>query len=220
MEKATAMWRTLSIFDLEDAVADAEKAKARWDGLSVPRRQRENIAHAWGPDTPIQGPHAAADLAAYADGFRAESSQKPRGPRRCGAVEQLTARRSKRGGYYNRQHTSSLLLVTETPQRCLQRDEYAALPRVAASSGARRISRQNSARSTIETSGWHRITYELAAAYASWARPLPGIAAIETIQGRLPGRSRCANHNKPPRRLCAASRLPGDAGDPTRAQID
>src|SRR5512139_436241 len=64
MEKATAGPADIVIFDLEDAVADAEKPRARSliaDFLRAHARGRERL---WVRVNPLDGPHTLADLAA------------------------------------------------------------------------------------------------------------------------------------------------------------
>ncbi|HKN08331.1 MAG TPA: aldolase/citrate lyase family protein, partial [Pseudomonadota bacterium] len=64
MEKATASAADAVIFDLEDAVAEGEKSKARSMVsifLTANAKHRQRL---WVRINPIQGPHALADLAA------------------------------------------------------------------------------------------------------------------------------------------------------------
>src|SRR5260370_36470158 len=64
MEKATAGAADIVLVDLEDAVAEAEKPKARSmvaAFLTANAKARERL---WVRINPIQGPHALADLAA------------------------------------------------------------------------------------------------------------------------------------------------------------
>src|SRR5271166_2408983 len=68
MEKATASAADAVIFDLEDAVAEGEKSKARSMVsifLTANAKHRQRL---WVRINPIQGPHALADLAAVMPG--------------------------------------------------------------------------------------------------------------------------------------------------------
>src|ERR1700761_2267722 len=64
MEKATASAADIVLIDLEDAVAEAEKAKARPMVSAFIRAHADQRERLWVRINPIQGPHALADLAA------------------------------------------------------------------------------------------------------------------------------------------------------------
>ena len=64
MEKATAGSADIVIFDLEDAVADGEKPKARSMVRAFLTAHADHRARLWVRINPIQGPYALADLAA------------------------------------------------------------------------------------------------------------------------------------------------------------
>ena len=67
MEKAAAGTADIVILDLEDAVAEAEKPKARSmvsAFLTANARERRRL---WVRINPIQGPHGLTDLVAIAD---------------------------------------------------------------------------------------------------------------------------------------------------------
>src|SRR5262245_41741282 len=64
MQKATDGPADVVIFDLEDAVAEAEKPKARASVCAFLKRQPEDRARLWVRINPLQGPHALVDLAA------------------------------------------------------------------------------------------------------------------------------------------------------------
>ena len=68
MEKATAGTADIVIFDLEDAVAEAEKPKARSMVSAFLAANAKHRARLWVRINPIQGPHALADLAAVMPG--------------------------------------------------------------------------------------------------------------------------------------------------------
>src|SRR4051812_11007483 len=64
VEKATAGTADIVIFDLEDAVAEQEKPKARSIVSAFMQAQQIDRSRLWVRINPVQGPHALADLAA------------------------------------------------------------------------------------------------------------------------------------------------------------
>src|SRR3990170_1430103 len=64
MEKATAGPADIVLLDLEDAVAAAEKPRARSLVSAFVSANAKHRARLWIRINPIQGPHALADLAA------------------------------------------------------------------------------------------------------------------------------------------------------------
>src|SRR5882672_4429004 len=64
MEKATASAADIVIFDLEDAVAETEKPKARSMVAAFLAANAKHRARLWVRINPIQGPYALAELAA------------------------------------------------------------------------------------------------------------------------------------------------------------
>src|SRR5580658_3543664 len=64
MEKATASSADVVIFDLEDAVADPEKPKARSMVSAFLKANAQHRARLWVRINPMQGQHALTDLAA------------------------------------------------------------------------------------------------------------------------------------------------------------
>ena len=68
MEKATAGAADIVLLDLEDAVAEGEKPKARSMVSAFLKAHAEHRARLWVRINPLQGPHALADLAAVVPG--------------------------------------------------------------------------------------------------------------------------------------------------------
>src|SRR3984957_6753936 len=64
MEKATASAADIVLIDLEDAVSEAEKPKARPMVSAFLKANAKHRERLWVRINPIQGPHALADLAA------------------------------------------------------------------------------------------------------------------------------------------------------------
>jgi|SRR6185437_13129842 len=64
MEKAAGGPADIAVLDLEDAVAEAEKPKARGQIAAFLAAQPADRSRLWVRINPLQGPHALADLAA------------------------------------------------------------------------------------------------------------------------------------------------------------
>ena len=64
MEKATAGSADIVLLDLEDAVAEAEKPKARSMVAAFLKANAQQRARLWVRINPLDGPHALADLVA------------------------------------------------------------------------------------------------------------------------------------------------------------
>ena len=64
MERATASAADIVLIDLEDAVAESEKPKARSMVSALLTAHAEHRSRLWVRINPIKGPHALADLAA------------------------------------------------------------------------------------------------------------------------------------------------------------
>ena len=73
MEKATASAADIILLDLEDAVAEGEKPKARSMVPAFLKAHAAQRARLWVRINPLQGPHALADLAAVVQAVPAES---------------------------------------------------------------------------------------------------------------------------------------------------
>jgi hypothetical protein len=68
MEKATASAADIVLLDLEDAVAEGEKPKARSMVSAFLTANAQHRARLWVRINPLQGPHALGDLAAVVPG--------------------------------------------------------------------------------------------------------------------------------------------------------
>jgi len=184
MEKATASVADIVIFDLEDAVADAEKAKARGMVSACLAANAKHRARLWVRINPIQGPHALADLAAIMPtGPGGIMLPKPRGRADADLLDHyLTAFEAAAG--ITTASTRVMLLVTETPQSMLATGSYAGVPRVAAMSwGAEDLATALGAIDNRNEAGGYEFTYELARSLCLVGAAAAGVAAIETIHG-------------------------------------
>ena len=132
MEKATAGTADIVILDLEDAVAESEKPKARSmisAFLTANAAQRKRL---WIRINPIQGPHGLADLVASSAPVRAGSCCRSlRGRPDVELLDHyLTALEAACGTDLGT--TQVIVLVTETAEAMFTTGSYAGAPRVAA----------------------------------------------------------------------------------------
>ena len=76
MQKAADSAADIALFDLEDAVADAEKPKARTLVQSFLKAQAGDHARLWVRINPLQGEQALLDLAAVMPGRKGQAMRK------------------------------------------------------------------------------------------------------------------------------------------------
>lgn len=189
MQKATASTADIVIFDLEDAVAEAEKPKARsmvaaFLKANAPLSDTQGRARLWVRINPIQGPHALADLAAVMPAAPAGIMfPKPRGRADAELLDHyLTAFEAAAGIAAGT--TKVMLLATEMPESMLAIGSYAGVPRVVAMSwGAEDLATALGATDNRGNYGGYDFTYELARSLCLVAAAAAGVAAIETIHG-------------------------------------
>jgi citrate lyase subunit beta/citryl-CoA lyase len=184
MEKATAGVADAVIFDLEDAVVDAEKAKTRGMVASFITANAKHRARLWVRINPIQGPHALADLAAVMPTAPGGIMlPKPRGRADAELLDHyLTAFEAAAGTPSG--STKVMLLVTETPESMLATGSYVGVPRVVAMSwGAEDLATALGAIDNRNEAGGYEFTYELARSLCLVGAAAAGVAAIETIHG-------------------------------------
>jgi citrate lyase subunit beta/citryl-CoA lyase len=184
MEKATAGAADVVIFDLEDAVAPAEKPKARTAIAAFLGKQPENRSRLWVRINPLQGPEALRDLAAV-------MPSKPGGimlPKARGRedVERLdhylSALEAANG--IEPGSTRVLVLVTETAEGMFTTGSYAGAPRVVGLTwGAEDLADALGASENRNPDGSYGFTYELARSLCLLGAAAAGVAAIETIHG-------------------------------------
>lgn len=184
MEKATASGADIVIFDLEDAVAEAEKSKARTLVTTFLKSNAQHRARLWVRINPIQGPHALADLAAVMPAAPAGIMfPKPRGRADAELLDHyLTAFEAAAGSEIG--STKVMLLATEMPESMLAIGSYAGVPRVVAMSwGAEDLATALGASDNRGDYGGYDFTYELARSLCLVGAAAAGVAAIETIHG-------------------------------------
>jgi citrate lyase subunit beta/citryl-CoA lyase len=194
MEKAAAGSADIVIFDLEDAVVEEAKPKAR-SMVSAFLKARAEASRAddgpqrksssyWVRINPLQGPHALADLAAVMPA-RPGGIMLPKARSRAdvdvldnylSALE--VAAGSERGS------TKVIALVTETAEGMFTTGTYAGAPRLVAMTwGAEDLADAIGASENKNPDGSYGFTYELARSMCLLGAAAAGVAAVETIHG-------------------------------------
>lgn len=189
MAKAAGSTADVVVLDLEDAVAEAEKPKARsmvaaFLKANAPLSNPKGRARLWVRINPIQGPHALADLVAVMPAAPAGIMlPKPRGRADAELLDHyLTALEAAAGIAVGA--TKVILLATEMPQSMLAIGSYAGVPRVVAMSwGAEDLATALGATDNRGDYGGYDFTYELGRSLCLVGAAAAGVAAIETIHG-------------------------------------
>jgi citrate lyase subunit beta/citryl-CoA lyase len=184
MEKATTGSADIVIVDLEDAVAEAEKPKARAQVRAFLTAHAAHRARLWVRINPIQGPHALADLVAVVPAAPAGIMlPKPRGRADAEMLDHyLTALEAASGIALGT--TRVMPLVTEMPESLLAIGSYAGVPRLAAMSwGGEDLATALGAQDNRGNYDGYNFTYEMARSLCLVAAAAAGVPAIETIHG-------------------------------------
>ena len=184
MEKAAAGPADIVLFDLEDAVAETEKPRARSQVATFLAAQPVDRSRLWVRINPLQGPHALADLEAI-------MSARP------GGIMLPKARHGADVGRLH-QHLSNLeaaagtaqgatrviALVTETAESMFTTGTYAGAPRLAAMTwGAEDLADAVGAVSNRNADGSYAFLYEMARSFCLLGAASAGVTAVETIYG-------------------------------------
>jgi citrate lyase subunit beta/citryl-CoA lyase len=184
MEKATAGTADIVIFDLEDAVAEGEKPKARSMVTAFLKAHPRERARLWVRINPLQGPHALADLAAVVQG-RPGGIMLPKCRGRAD-VELLdhyltaleVACSSEPGS------AKLIVLVTETAESMFTTASYAGAPRLVAMTwGAEDLAESLGASENRSEDGSYAFTYLLARSLCLMGAVVAGVSPVETIHG-------------------------------------
>jgi citrate lyase subunit beta/citryl-CoA lyase len=184
MEKATAGTADIVLLDLEDAVAEGEKPKARSmvsAFLTANAKQRQRL---WVRINPIQGPHGLADLVAIV-ASRPGGIMLPKSRGR-GDIElldhYLTALEMAAGAECGA--TQVIVLVTETADAMFTTGSYTGAARLAAMTwGAEDLADALGASANRNEDGSYGFTYQLARSLCLVGAAAAGVPAIETIHG-------------------------------------
>jgi citrate lyase subunit beta/citryl-CoA lyase len=184
MEKATSSAADVVIFDLEDAVAEREKPKARTMVSAFLQSRPADRSRLWVRINPIRGSNALADLALVVP-------QRPGGimlPKSCGRADvdlldnYLSALEVAAG--IEQGSTNIIVLVTETAQGMFTTGTYSGAPRMVAMTwGAEDLADAVGASENRNADGGYAFTYELARSLCLLGAAAAGVAAIETIHG-------------------------------------
>ncbi|MAR90348.1 MAG: CoA ester lyase [Pseudomonadales bacterium] len=185
MEKAVGGNADVVIFDLEDAVAEENKASARDMIRSLLLAQPEaERARLWVRVNPLDGPYTLQDLAAVMPA-RPGGIMLPKtyGPEDVTLLDHYLSALEVANGM-EQGATKVLALVTETAQGMFTTGQYAGAPRLVAMSwGAEDLADAVGASDNRNPDGSYGFTYELARSLCLLGAAAAGVEPIETIQG-------------------------------------
>jgi len=184
MEKAAASAADIALFDLEDAVAEGEKPKARAMVLAFLQAQPADRSRLWVRINPLQGPHALADLAAVMPGRPGGIMvPKTRGGADLVVLDHYLSALEVANGI-EQGSTKVFPLVTETAEGMLTTGSYIGAPRLVAMTwGAEDLADDLGASENKNADGSYGFTYELARSLCLVGAAAARVAAIDTIQG-------------------------------------
>lgn len=184
MEKAAASPADIVLIDLEDAVVESEKPKARTMVREFLLAQTSGHERLWIRVNPLDGPHTLTDLVAVMPG-RPGGIMLPKVYGRADVEKldhYLSALESANG--LETGSTRVIVLVTETAAAMFTTGDYAGAPRVVALTwGAEDLADSLGASSNRNPDGSYGFTYELARSLCLLGAAKAGVSAIETIQG-------------------------------------
>jgi len=184
MEKAAGGPADIVVFDLEDAVAEGQKSKARSQIAAFLAAQVPDRSRLWVRINPLQGPHALPDLAAVMP-CRPGGIMLPKSRGRADVEcldHYLSALEVAAGSTLGA--TPVIALVTETAQSMFTTGTYAGAPRLAALTwGAEDLADAVGAADNRDADGSYAFTYEMARSFCLLGAAAAGIAAVETIHG-------------------------------------
>ncbi len=184
MEKAAAGAADIVLFDLEDAVAEQAKPKARrlvTNFLAANTHIRDRL---WVRINPLQGAHALSDLASVMRGHPGGIMlPKARGRGDLDVLDNyLSAFEAANGTAPG--STKVIVLATETAKAMFTTGTYAGAPRLAALTwGAEDLADAIGASENRNEDGAYLFTYQLASSLCLLGAAAAGVAAIETIHG-------------------------------------
>jgi citrate lyase subunit beta/citryl-CoA lyase len=184
MEKAAAGPADIVLFDLEDAVAESEKPRARGQIADFLAAQAPDRSRLWVRINPLQGAHALSDLAAVMPGRPGGIMlPKARGRADLECLDHYLSALETAAGI-ERGSTRVIALVTETAQAMFTTGTYAGVPRLAGMTwGAEDLAAALGAADNRSADGGYAFTYEMARSFCLLGAAAAGVAAIETIHG-------------------------------------
>jgi citrate lyase subunit beta / citryl-CoA lyase len=184
LEKAAASTADIAIFDLEDAVVEAEKPRARAMVAAFMNAQPEDRSRLWIRINPVQGSHALADLAAVMPSRPGGIMlPKARGRADVDVLDHYLSALEVAAGI-ERGSTKVIALVTETAEGMFTTGSYAGAPRLVAMTwGAEDLADAIGASENRNADGSYGFTYELARSLCLLGAAAAGVSAVETIHG-------------------------------------
>jgi citrate lyase subunit beta/citryl-CoA lyase len=184
MTKAAASPADIVLFDLEDAVAEEAKPKARSLVAAFLNAQPEDRSRLWVRINPLQGPHALVDLAAVIPGRPGGIMlPKSRGRADVDLLDNYLSALEVAAGI-ERGSTQVIVLVTETAEGMFTTGTYAGAPRMVAMTwGAEDLADAIGASENRNADGSYAFTYELARSLCLLGAAAAGVRAVETIHG-------------------------------------
>jgi citrate lyase subunit beta/citryl-CoA lyase len=185
MEKATAGPADAVIFDLEDAVSEQEKPKAREMVASFLANVSEvERGRLFVRVNPLDGPHTLADLVAVVPSRPGGIMlPKSRGRQDLDLLDHyLTALEVAAG--IEPGATKVIVLITETAEAMFTTGSYVGAPRIVALTwGAEDLADSVGASNNLNPDGSYGFTYELARSLTLLGAAAAGVQPIDTIQG-------------------------------------
>lgn len=183
MHKATASAADIVILDLEDAVTDEVKQKAR-SKVSAFLSAQPDRSRLWVRINPLQGPDALADLAAIVPARPGGIMlPKARGRADVEVLDNYLSALEVAAGCA-RGSIRVIVLVTETAEGMFATGTYAGAPRMVAMTwGAEDLADALGASENRNEHGGYEFTYELARSLCLLGAAAAGVSAIETIHG-------------------------------------
>lgn len=185
MEKAAAGAADIAIFDLEDAVAEENKAVARKMVPAFLNTQPVEVRkRLWVRINPLDGPYALEDLAAVVPA-RPGGIMLPKayGRKDVEVLDHYLTILEVASGI-EKGSTKVIVLVTETAEGMFTTGTYAGAPRVVAMTwGAEDLADAIGASENRNPDGSYSFTYELARSMCLLGAAAAQVLPIETIQG-------------------------------------
>ena len=185
MEKAAAGTADIVVLDLEDAVTEDGKPRARAMIAGFLQAQpTEARGRLWVRVNPLDGPHTLADLAAVIPARPGGIMlPKSRGRADVELLDHYLAALEVSAGI-EQGSTKVVVLVTETAEAMFTTGSYRGAPRVVAMTwGAEDLADAVGASENRNADGSYGFTYELARSLCLLGAATAGVAAVDTIQG-------------------------------------
>jgi citrate lyase subunit beta/citryl-CoA lyase len=185
MGKAAAGASDIVVLDLEDAVAEDAKPRARsMISAFLAAQQKEGRRRLWVRVNPLDGPHALADLAAVIPAQPGGIMlPKSRGRQDVELLDHYLSALEVSAGI-QRGWTKVIVLVTETADGMFTTGTYRGAPRLVAMTwGAEDLADAVGASENRNPDGSYGFTYELARSLCLLGAAAAGVTPIETIQG-------------------------------------